>query len=389
MKAPLSIHSQRLSNPDLTLYRIGEESVVYARASQCLYGLDGFATAVLLAMEQGGPAALAPLRDAPEFAAVAGALATLLAGAAADDAAGVYGAIRNELPPPADTSRDGFAVTLMGTRFLLRLPDPAIAERVLPWLRHLADDGGPAAIVVEITGREGGYRLAFNGAPHPLSDAAPLPAERLFPLLLDRMRSLAYQGTDYLLSVHGAVVTKGRQGVLLPGQSGAGKSTLTAVLVANGYKLLTDEAAVLARDGCRALPVPVPVGLKAGSWPVAEALFPGFAAQAVHERWDGLALRYLLPPASARAETACAISHVVFPRFAAGADLAVTALTPVAALRRMTEAGYQVKEYLDAAKVEQLLDWLSRVRCTALEYGSTEDALRGIAACLSEETAAV
>ena len=52
--------------------------------------------------------------------------------------------------------------------------------------------------------------------------------------------SIATRTARYLL-IHGAVVEREGRAVVMPGISGAGKSTLTAALVANGWRLLSDD----------------------------------------------------------------------------------------------------------------------------------------------------
>lgn len=48
-----------------------------------------------------------------------------------------------------------------------------------------------------------------------------------------------------MLPLHGSCVTNGADTVLIMGNSGAGKSTLAAEFLANGWKLLTDDVAVI------------------------------------------------------------------------------------------------------------------------------------------------
>lgn len=76
---------------------------------------------------------------------------------------------------------------------------------------------------------------------------------------------------EYLV-VHAAVVEKGGYAAVLPGPPGSGKSTLCTALTARGWRLLSDELALLdARTG-DLVPLPRPVGLKNASIDRAQAL---------------------------------------------------------------------------------------------------------------------
>lgn len=64
------------------------------------------------------------------------------------------------------------------------------------------------------------------------------------------------------LVIHAAVVEKRGIGILLPAPSGAGKSTLTAALVAEGWRLLSDEVALISLNDGQVWPFPRPISLK-------------------------------------------------------------------------------------------------------------------------------
>lgn len=52
-----------------------------------------------------------------------------------------------------------------------------------------------------------------------------------------------------IFAIHGSCITKNGKAILICGESGAGKSTLAAEFIKHGWKLLTDEVAVIQRDG--------------------------------------------------------------------------------------------------------------------------------------------
>jgi HprK-related kinase A len=62
--------------------------------------------------------------------------------------------------------------------------------------------------------------------------------------------------------------------VILPAPPGSGKSTLCAALVGRGWRLLSDELAVIDPDTGKLIPIPRPVGLKNDSIKIIQTFLP-------------------------------------------------------------------------------------------------------------------
>ena len=72
---------------------------------------------------------------------------------------------------------------------------------------------------------------------------------------------IASHSNQYLI-IHSAVVEKNGQAFMFAGTPGSGKSTLCAALVCSGWRLLSDEMALLSLDDGLVYPVPRPISLK-------------------------------------------------------------------------------------------------------------------------------
>jgi hypothetical protein len=240
-------------------------------------------------------------------------------------------------------------------------------------LRHLQTAAPPELhLVISIEPQGILWRLCFNGA----QQGEPLPAARLLPMLFGRLRSFAYQRRPFLLTFHAAAVGNDQYTIILPGHSGSGKSTLAASLLARGYRLFSDETAVVDADG-QLLPVPLPLGLKRGSWEVLAGDFPGIATLEEHVRYDGQRVRFLDPNMIAFAEERQGRTTTLLcvPRFCPGCSPQLTRLSPVNALRAATASGYQVRG-LDTEQVERIIAWLLGLSGFELTYPSTAAALQ-------------
>jgi hypothetical protein len=193
--------------------------------------------------------------------------------------------------------------------------------------------------------------------------------QEIVPRLHGLLLLKAYEASGCLAAFHAAVVGNGTRCLLLPGASGSGKSTLVTAMVSMGHDYLTDELALLSRDGA-ITPLPVSLGLKPASWALLEPLLPDLIRLPAHLQEKGSEVRYLRPARlDARAHWAD-IAAVVFPRFAAGAKTQLTPLSAAESLRRLADSGYAVPGGLDADVVTALLDWISRQRCFDLQVGN-------------------
>jgi len=371
----------------LTLYLLGEESVLFSKRSLQLYGLDRIATLALLRLEEGEePGAVS--RDLGLDAAsceVVSQLSALLAGhgPSGDE-------YESHLPCPlkAPDHPPGLPLCrLLDTAFAIEGPEELLREWVTPFVAHLRTQfltgiDTQTDLLISIEAAGSAWRLVLNGAPQ--GDA--VSAEGLLPLLFGRLRSFAYQNRPYLLAVHGAVVSAGGCTPLLAGQSGSGKSTLAAVLIARGYELVSDEPAVIDRLGNRVLPMPLGLGLKAGSWSALRADYPELERLRTHFRFDGQPIRYLLPQNAGFGSNGAEYraTHLVFPTYGRGVAAKIEPLGPVHCLRAIARAGYQVPA-LDEQRVEQILGWLGSVASFSLTYSSTRDALALLQRVLNDE----
>lgn len=155
----------------------------------------------------------------------------------------------------------------------------------------------------------------------------PLPIEQAFAFLEWGLNWCVANYIHRWLVFHAAVLERDGRAVLLPGPPGAGKSTLTAALCLRGWRLLSDELAIVSPDDLTLTPLPRPVSLKNQSIDVIRQ----FDAAAVigppaHDTAKG-AVAHMRPPADSvmRAIETARPAWIVFPKWEAGAPAAFEA----------------------------------------------------------------
>lgn len=75
---------------------------------------------------------------------------------------------------------------------------------------------------------------------------------------------------NYYLCIHAAVLEKNNQAVILPAPPGSGKSTLCALLMLNGWRLLSDEHCLVDLSTGMLVPAVRPIAIKNRSFAVIE-----------------------------------------------------------------------------------------------------------------------
>ncbi len=165
----------------------------------------------------------------------------------------------------------------------------------------------------------------------------PLAGDQGFPLLEWGLNWCMTTLCNQFLTVHSAVLEKGGRAVILPAPSGSGKSTLCAGLAFRGWRLLSDELALLDPGSGLLWPNPRPISLKNQSIAVIRDFAPEAAfGEVVRDTLKG-AVGHVRPPADAVAQLAVPASPawVIFPRFQAGAPAQLTALPRAQAFMKL------------------------------------------------------
>ncbi len=220
--------------------------------------------------------------------------------------------------------------------------DPPLRGRLRDLLSGFAPFPCGAPVRIRIGIRRAGAALHIredDGSEQAADPVSFVPTIKalLTERLLDR--------GDHLMALHGAVIATPRGATLLVGAPGAGKSTLAAACMGAGLAVRCDDMALLRADG-RIAPVPFPLALKPGAWPIVSALLPRLAGQPIHCRPDGRRVRYLpLRGASDRPEAVTRI--VLIDRTPAAPSL--SPVDPLLALAELLEGAHRPDGRLNAA----------------------------------------
>ncbi len=206
---------------------------------------------------------------------------------------------------------------------------------------------------------------------------APFPRRQALPMLEWAMNWCIFTRPHQYLLLHAAVVERQGRGLLLPGRPGAGKSTLAAGLVLRGWRLLSDEVAVVPPGTTDLLPVPRPVGLKDDSIDVIRRFDGGAILGPSTSGTRKGTVAHMRPPDDcvARGREPASPTWIVFPRFESGAATELRPLPRPDAFLRVAQQSFNYS-VLGSVGFDTLAAVFDRCSCYVLRYGDLAQAVR-------------
>ncbi|MBS3934993.1 MAG: HprK-related kinase A [Sulfuritalea sp.] len=204
----------------------------------------------------------------------------------------------------------------------------------------------------------------------------PLPRAQAFALFEWGLNWVIANNAHQYAIVHAATVEKSGRAVILPGMPGSGKSTLCAAMVCRGWRLLSDEMALISLQDGMLWPFPRPIGLKNASIDIlrnyAETVVIG---ETVADTAKGT-VAHMRPPRTSidAARTPACARLLAFPTYKSGAPVEALPLGKAQALMRLVQNCFNYS-VLGAAGFAALADTVDRCECLSIEYGNMARAI--------------
>ncbi|MDB5932876.1 MAG: HprK-related kinase [Massilia sp.] len=215
-------------------------------------------------------------------------------------------------------------------------------------------------------------RFDFDGS----APFMPLPIEQAFPMFEWAMNSCVSSRANGYLIIHAAVVEKDGLAAILPAPSGSGKSTLCAALVSRGWRLLSDELALVRLGSGQLEALPRPISLKNASIDIIRAYVPGAVfSREVRDTVKGAIAHMKAPAASVvRALERARPAWIIFPQYKAGA---VAELAPVAPARAFMDLAGNAFNYslLGSEGFTALAGLIDATSAYQFTYSALDDAV--------------
>ncbi|MDE2429902.1 MAG: HprK-related kinase A [Burkholderiales bacterium] len=183
------------------------------------------------------------------------------------------------------------------------------------------------------------FRPQVNFTLDDYTPFKPLPLGQAFAMFEWGLNWVIANHCHQFAIVHSAVVEKNGKGIIFPGTPGSGKSTLCAALICRGWRLLSDEMALISLNTKQIHPFPRPIGLKNVSIDIIREFGNNLLfGKTIHDTAKG-DVAHLCPPAPsvAAARVSATPFAVVFPRFQQGATLELLPVTKGKTMLQLAE----------------------------------------------------
>lgn len=262
-------------------------------------------------------------------------------------------------------------------------------------LPHLADglcrlyghypcsvDGGEYDYDFDVNPAAWWRRWVRRNALFRISGDAPF-----LPMAADHAHALFEWGLNWaigayshqFLALHSAVVEKHGKGVMLAATSGSGKSTLTAELIFRGWRLLSDEIALIDGAPMSLTPFPRPVSLKNDSIAIIRRRHPeAIIGPEARDTQKGTVAHLMAPDESVdRAVETAVPAKIVFPKWGPDAALRVVPVGQGQAAMRLIDQSFNYP-VLGRLGFAQLNDLVQAADAWEMDYSSLDDAVAAL-----------
>jgi len=204
----------------------------------------------------------------------------------------------------------------------------------------------------------------------------PLRGE-LAPLLFEGGLNWQFaMQTNFYFALHAAVVERGGRAVIMPGPPGAGKSTLCAVLVHRGWRLLSDEFALIGFDDGLVNPLARPIGLKNRAIDLIRDLAPDCVLSRLFKETVKGTVALLKPPRDSvrRMDEKAVPGWVIMPRYDPDVGAMLVPKPKFESFMELIDNAYNYHR-LGRRSFGLLADLVGRSDCYDFRYSNVEAAV--------------
>lgn len=206
----------------------------------------------------------------------------------------------------------------------------------------------------------------------------PLPKAQALPMFEWGMNWCITSFCHQYLIIHAAVVEKNGQVLMLSAPPGAGKSTLCAALVCRGWRLLSDELALIVPDSPgMVVPLARPVCLKNRAIDVIRHFAPDSRiGPSCPDTAKGTVAHMLAPQASVdRCGELAPVKWVVFPRYIHASPTSLSRRSKAQSLLTLASQSFNFN-VLGKSGFHTLQQMVTRSECYDFQYSDLDEAIR-------------
>jgi len=281
-------------------------------------------------------------------------------------------------------SRDGIVLRVPPFTFRIRSAIPIVAEGLHSLYADyalLADDEAFADFHVAVVRGRRFPRPLCLFEMDGLRPFTPLALGEAFAFLEWGLNWCVTSHCHTVVTIHSAVLERDGRVLIMPAPPGSGKSTLCAALALNGWRLLSDELALLDPKTGLVLPSPRPVSLKNRSIDIMRDLAPSETFGPIaYDTMKGTVAHMRAPRASvARASEPARPGWIIFPKYIPDAPAQLVPRGKASSFMQLAENCFN-QSVLGKSGFDALSEAIDRSDCYDFSYGHLAQALEVFAA---------
>lgn len=204
----------------------------------------------------------------------------------------------------------------------------------------------------------------------------PVQGDQAYPLLEWGMNWCITTTCHHYITIHAGVLERHGRVLVMPAPPGSGKSTLTAALSLRGWRLFSDELALLEPETGLIQSMTRPVSLKNQSIAVIRAFEPSAVLNPpVHETSKGT-VAHLRPNRESVLHTAQRVlpGWMVLPRYEANSKTSLTLLPKAEAVIALIQNSFNHSVF-DEIAFHAIADLVQRSDCYRFTYSNLDEAV--------------
>ena len=213
----------------------------------------------------------------------------------------------------------------------------------------------------------------------------PLPLSQAYAMLEWGMNWCIANHAHHYLILHSAVLEKNAKTIILPAPQGSGKSTLCAALAGKGWRLFSDELALISLRNGELHPSTRPINLKNNSIEVIKKFIPESINSGLHrDTHKGTVSLFKPSKESVQSSKIAGQAHfVVFPKYEVGSPSSMKELDDSISLPMLIENSFNY-DVLGAEGFTAMCNLVNKVDCYEFSYSDLNDAIATFDKLISE-----
>jgi HprK-related kinase A len=205
----------------------------------------------------------------------------------------------------------------------------------------------------------------------------PFPLRLAFPLLEWGMNWCIANYANQFMLIHSAVLERDGTAILLIAPPGSGKSTLAAALSFRGWRLFSDELALVRPADGHLIPLPRPIGLKNESIEIIRKFAPEAYVSDIWPDSHKGAIAHVRPPQNCvdRCHESSVPSSILFISYSPDAEIRINPWSKSQAFLRVAESSFNYS-LLGKIGFETMARLIDLCNCYEFIYSDLDDAVK-------------